>query len=58
MAEQIPEYLTKIKSIIYLELTANATCRICYMKYEHSDRGRESFGAKKEQNKTSVINVN
>ena len=25
VAEQIPEYLTKIKSIIYLELTANAT---------------------------------
>ena len=25
MAEQMPEYLTKIKSIIYLELTANAT---------------------------------
>ena len=33
-------------------------CRICYMKYGHSDRGRESFGAKKQQNKTSVINVN
>ena len=50
----------RIQAIGHLLLLHNrfGTCRICYMKYEHSDRGRESFGAKKEQNKTSVINVN